>query len=74
VLKLNAVAQDRHCVYMFVDFMPAGDLMKVINKFGKLDSEKARFYTAQIVHVLQFLHETKSMVFRDLKPENILVD
>lgn len=46
ILKLNGVAQDKRVIYMFVEYMQCGDLMKVINKFTKLDPNHAKFYTA----------------------------
>lgn len=58
---------------MFIDFMPAGDLMGVVNKYTQLPVEIARFYTAQIVLALEYLHN-KNLIYRDLKPENVLVD
>ena len=72
VLDLRGVAQDNRILYMFLDFMPHGDLMKVISKFTKLDRSKSQFYLAQIVTCIEYLH-SKNMVFRDLKPENVLV-
>lgn len=41
ILPLRAVAQDKRIVYMYIDFMPNGDLMKVVNHFGKLSTELA---------------------------------
>jgi serine/threonine protein kinase len=34
----------------------------------------AKFYAANIVLALEYLHFTHSIVHRDLKPQNILVD
>ena len=72
ILDLRGVAQDKRILYMFIDFMPNGDLMKVITHFTKLESKLAKFYFAQIVMCLEYLH-SKNMVYRDLKPENVLV-
>ena len=72
ILDLRGVAQDKRCLYMFIDFMPNGDLMKVINHFTQIDVKLARFYFAQILMSLEYLH-AKNMVYRDLKPENILL-
>lgn len=33
ILDLRAIAQDNRILYMYLDFMPHGDLMKVITKF-----------------------------------------
>lgn len=33
ILPLRAVAQDKRIVFMYIDFMPCGDLMGVVNKF-----------------------------------------
>ena len=40
---------------------------------GPLPLELVRFYTAEIVSALDFLH-SKGVAHRDLKPENIMID
>jgi serine/threonine protein kinase len=38
----------------------------------KFSEEKARFYTAEIVLAIEYLHN-RGIIYRDLKPENILL-
>lgn len=57
---------------MYLDFMKNGDLMGILNKYKKFEAEYAKFYVAQVVLCLEYLHG-KDMVFRDLKPENVLM-
>lgn len=39
----------------------------------KFDERLAKFYAAEILLALEYLH-SKSIIYRDLKPENILLD
>lgn len=72
ILGLEAVSQDKRIVYMFTEYMVCGDLMNAVHKFTQLSTSHARFYTAQIILALEYLH-FKDMVYRDLKPENVLL-
>ncbi len=43
------------------------------HRLGKLDIRLVRLYTAQLVHVLEYL-QTMEIMHRDLKPQNIMLD
>ena len=41
---------------------------------GKLPPVLAKFYAANIVSAMEYLHFGQSIIHRDLKPQNILID
>ena len=56
-----------------LEYCPGGELFNLLSKQGKFTEDQTRFYAAQIVLALEFLHK-KDVVYRDLKPENVLID
>ena len=39
----------------------------------KFDEKTAKFYAAEILLAIEYLHK-RSIIYRDIKPENILLD
>mmetsp|Transcript_24154 Transcript_24154/g.4037 ORF Transcript_24154/g.4037 Transcript_24154/m.4037 type:complete len:125 (+) Transcript_24154:202-576(+) len=56
-----------------MDFCPGGELFYHMTKMPKLNESQAKFYFAEIVIALEYLHN-RNIIYRDLKPENILID
>ena len=72
-LALRGAFQDDTTVYLVTDHCPGGTLHAVLGRFGRLDSDLATFYAAQLVDVLAHLH-AQDVAFRDVKPVNALLD
>ncbi|XP_040964073.1 phototropin-2 isoform X1 [Gossypium hirsutum] len=61
-------------VCLITDFCPGGELFNLLDKqpMKLFKEESARFYAAEVVIGLEYLH-CLGIIYRDLKPENILL-
>ena len=60
-------------IIFVLPFYYGGDLFTFLRKKERLDETTAAFYSAQICHMLNFLH-SHNIVYRDLKLENIMIN
>jgi protein-serine/threonine kinase len=60
-------------LYLVTDYMSGGELFWHLQKEGRFEEDRARFYIAELILALEHLHN-HDIVYRDLKPENILLD
>lgn len=60
-------------LYFVMPFVKGGELYKVFKAQKRLTEPVVKFYTAQIILAVGYLHD-KGIMHRDLKLENILVD
>ncbi|GIM03537.1 hypothetical protein Vretimale_8292 [Volvox reticuliferus] len=72
IINLLTTFQDRDNLYLVMDYVPGGEFFTHMRDHGRLREEHARFYIAQIVLALEYLHN-KGIAYRDLKPENLLI-
>lgn len=73
ILTLHYAFQTNKYLYLILDYCPNGDLLDIITQQGKLSEKSARFYLAEVILALEYLHSL-SILYRDLKPSNILID
>jgi len=65
--------QDKQHLYLAMEYMPGGELFRLLVEKKKLEVAAARFYAAEILLAVEYIHK-KGHVYRDLKPENVLLD
>jgi len=56
-----------------MEYIIGGDFGDIMHNYGCLDQNVAKFYIAEIILALEYLHSL-GIVHRDLKPDNILLD
>ena len=62
-----------YTINFLMEYIPGGELLTLIKKNKQLSIEHAKFYSASIITIFDYLHR-KNIIYRDLKPENILIN
>jgi len=73
IVKLRYAFQNPKKLYFLLEYCPGGELFFHLQKAGRFEEERGRFYASQIVLALEELHR-HDIIYRDLKPENVIID
>lgn len=73
IVRLYWAFQSQSYLYMVLEYCPNGDFSNLLALVTNLSVEVSRFYTAEMVLAIEYLHSI-DVIYRDLKPQNILLD
>ena len=63
--------KDERNLFMILEYVPGGELLS--DARNCFDNDTAKFYAAQLVMALQYLH-ADNIIYRGLVPDNLLID
>ena len=72
VVEMYGAYQDCRKLYVVMEYLPGGDLGRLISPSSPLSVQESRFYVTEVTAVLLYLHR-QGVVYRDLKPENVVI-
>merc|ERR1719453_1499948 len=73
IVRMHYAFQTPKKLHFVLEFCAGGELFFHLSRAGRFSEGRCRFYSAEILLALGYLHGL-NIVYRDLKPENVLLD
>uniref|UniRef100_A0A914XMP1 Protein kinase domain-containing protein n=1 Tax=Plectus sambesii TaxID=2011161 RepID=A0A914XMP1_9BILA len=73
IIEYYGCRAEEENIVIFMEYMAAGSLRRVIDNIGRVAEDKVLEYIEQILEGLVYIHE-KNLVHRDIKCDNLLLD
>ena len=73
IVNMHYAFQDKENLYLVMDMLSGGDLRYHVSRYRKFSEEQTRFFIANIIYGLQYIHD-HNVIHRDIKPENLVLD
>ena len=73
IVNMHYAFQDKDNLYLVMDMLSGGDLRYHVSRYRKFSEEQTRFFIANMVYALQYIH-SHNVIHRDIKPENLVLD
>lgn len=64
VVQMHWSFQTQHKLFFVLDYCPGGELFGLLSRRHRLTEDQARFYAAQLVLALEYLH-SQGVVYRE---------
>ena len=72
LVNITAYQEEHHKLNVFAEYVPCGNLKKLLDQFGPLEERVARAFCAQTLKALVYLH-TQDIFLQSLNSSSILV-
>ena len=73
IVNMHYAFQDKDNLYLVMDLLNGGDLRFHISRYRKFSEEQTRFFIANMIYALEYIHEN-NVIHRDIKPENLVLE
>ena len=73
IIQLKGInTRDPKALYYLFEFIQGGDLLNLLERNLKFPEEQAKFYSASLITVIDYLHK-KNIIVRNITPDSILI-